>query len=152
MNPLVLQTLSHLLGRYGTELVNDIRRIEAFLRDLHPDSPREVAVLVEALSSGVVTRLRVLLARSGEDSVLYSDRDDLVLFLSENSGLSGRFALWAVDGWLQVLGVEAASAEVPPSPQRKRGSLVRDRPGTLESVLGRHIRGPAPPYPSNPEA
>jgi hypothetical protein len=60
--------------------------------------------------------------------------------------------LWAVDGWLQVLGVEAASAEAPPSPQRKRGSLVRDRAGTLESVLGRHLRNSTPPTPSNLEA
>lgn len=152
MNPQVLQTLSHLLVRFGADLVDDIRRIESFLRDLHPDAPREVAVLVEALSSGVVTRLRLLLARSGEDSLLYSDRDDLVLFLSENSGLSGRFALWAVDGWLQVLGVEAANAESTPSPERKRGSLVRDRAGTLESVLGRHLRSSARPPPTNPEA
>ena len=152
MSSHVLQTLAHLLGRFGPELVDDIRRVEAYLRDLHPDAPREVAVLVEALSSGVVTRLRLLLAQSSESSLQPSDRDDLVRHLTESSGISGRFALWAVDGWLELLGVDAAGSQAPPAPSRKRGSLVRDRPGTLESVLGHHLRSMASPTPTSPEA
>ena len=65
MNPHVLNTLAHLLGRFGPDLMDDIRKDESYLRDIHPDAPREVAVLVEALACGVVTRLRLFLAQSG---------------------------------------------------------------------------------------
>ena len=139
MNPHTVQTLSHLLSRFGPELIEDIRRVEAFLRDIHPEDAREVAVLVEAISCGVVTRLRLCLAQNGGVNIRPSDRDELVRHMTESSGISGRFALWAVDGWLSVLGVEAASAVQPEVSTRKRGSLVRDRPGTLDSVLGRHL-------------
>jgi hypothetical protein len=152
MNAQVLQTLSHILRLHGTSVVDDIRRLEALLRDLQPDAPLEVAILIEALSSGVVTRLQLFLAQSGEGSLQPADRDDLVRHLTESSGISGRFALWAVDGWLQTLGVEASSSQTPPNPSRKRGSLVRDRAGTLEAVLGRHLRVSAPKNPANSEA
>jgi hypothetical protein len=152
MNTQVLQSLTHILRRYGPHIVNDIRRLESLLRDLHPDSPLEVAILIEALSSGVVTRLQLFLAQSGEASLMPADRDDLVRHLTESSGISGRFALWAVDGWLQTLGVEASGSQTPPDPGRKRGSLVRDRAGTLEAVLGRHLRKSAPRNPANSEA
>jgi hypothetical protein len=92
----------------------------------------------------VVTRLQLFLAQSGEGSLQPGDRDDLVRHLTDSSGISGRFALWAVDGWLEVLGVEATGSTTPPDPSRKRGSLVRDRAGTLENVLGRHLRSSAP--------
>ncbi len=152
MNEQVLQTLSHLLGRFGNELVDDIRRLEGFLRDLHPDAPREVAILIEALSSGVVTRLQLLLAQRDQEDLKSSDRDDLVRHLTESSGISGRFALWAVDGWLDILGVNAGDSDPPLSPSRKRGSLVRDRAGTLDNVLGRHLRDVASNTPAKPEA
>ena len=140
MNPHVLNTLAHLLGRFGTELMDDIRRVESYLRDLHPDAPREVAVLVEALACGVVTRLRIFLAQSGVQTLPTKDRDQLVRHLTDNSGISGRFALWAVDGWLEILGVESTGTQPSLAPTIQRGSLVRDRPGTLDSVLGPHLQ------------
>ena len=139
MNPHPIQTLSRLLTRYGSEMTEDIRRVESFLRDIHPDCPRAVAVLVEALSCGVVTRLRLCLAQHDGVSLRPRDRDTLVRHMTESSGVSGRFALWAVDGWLSVLGVQESTEESTPTSHRTQGSLVRDRPGTLESVLGRHL-------------
>ena len=151
MNPHVLNTLAHLLGRFGADLMDDIRRVESYLRDLHPDAPREVAILVEALACGVVTRLRLFLAQSGAQTLPTQDRDELVRHLTENSGISGRFALWAVDGWLEILGVQSTGTQPDLSSTMQRGSLVRDRPGTLDSVLGRHLQ-PKPIQPPSPEA
>lgn len=152
MNPHVLNTLAHLLGRFGPDLMDDIRRIESYLRDIHPDAPREVAVLVEALACGVVTRLRLFLAQSGVQTLPAPDRDELVRHLTDNSGISGRFALWAVDGWLEVLGVESTSVQPVISPGTQRGSIVRDRPGTLDSVLGRHLHPKPIQQPSSNKA
>ena len=155
MNTHVTQTLAHIIGRFGADIVHDIRKVEALLRDLHPESEREVAVLVEALSSGVVTRLRVCLAQTGGDTLRPIDRDDLIRHLTESAGISGRFALWAVDAWLEVLGVEAEGIQALPVPRSQRASIVRDRPGTLDSVLGRFV-DPATtvstPSSSTPEA
>ena len=92
-----------------------------------------------SLACGVVTRLRLFRTKWGPNPPKSGPRQ-LVRHLTENSGISGRFALWAVDGWLEILGVQSTGTQPDLSPTMQRGSLVRDRPGTLDSVLGRHLQ------------
>ena len=58
MNNDVLTTLAELLSQHTLALLEQPRRLEGMLRDLHPDEPLAVSVLVEASARGVVERLR----------------------------------------------------------------------------------------------
>ena len=51
-------TLQELLDHHGFALLNDSRRLEGFLKDLHPEEEREVFLLIEAHAAGFVSQLR----------------------------------------------------------------------------------------------
>lgn len=125
MNDEIITTLTTLLSRHGHPLLAQSRRLEGLLRDLHPDDPLEVSVLVEAMERGVVTRL--------QDNPR-SPQQPLVAMLTEGSGLALRPATWAVDGWRSVLGAQTDSEDGYGSDTR---SLIAWRPGTLDAVLTR---------------
>lgn len=129
MNEAVADTLAGLVAQHGAALASNERRVEGFLRDLHPDDPQEVSVLVEAVSRGVVARLLAAGAwpRGG-------DREALVAALTEESGLGLRPAEWAVAVWCRTLLGDAAEGG---RGARRRASRVSERTGTLLEVLGR---------------
>lgn len=130
MNEAVADTLAELVSQHGAALVANERRIEGFLRDLHPEDPLEVSVLVEAVSRGVVARLR-----AADGWPRGSAREALVAALTEESGLGLRPAEWAVAVWCRTLLGDAAEGGA--RGVRRRASRVSERTGTLSEVLGR---------------
>lgn len=122
MNDGIITTLGTLLGRDGAALIDQRRRLEGLLRDLHPDDPLEVSVLVEAVERGVVERLR-------HDP--RHPQQPLVAMLTEGSGLALRPATWAVDAWRSLLGEQTNQED----DDRGVDSLIAHRPGSLEAVL-----------------
>jgi len=123
MNNDVLTTLAELLSQHTLALLEQPRRLEGMLRDLHPDEPLAVSVLVEASARGVVERLR-------DDP--RAQQQPLVAMLTEGSGLALRPATWAVDGWRTLLGGADTSKD---GDHGGHDSLIAHRPGTLEDVL-----------------
>lgn len=128
MNDVVESTLADLLRRRGLGLLEQERRLEGLLRDLHPDDPLEVAVLIEAVTRGVVARLLA----SG-DWPMGSAREVLVAALTEGSGLGLRPAEWSVGVWCRTL--LGDTAEGGSRDARQRPSLVAERAGSLRDVL-----------------
>lgn len=128
MNDAVAQTLKALLRDRGEGLVQDVRRLEGLLRDLHPDEPGEVAALVEAAARGVAAEIAARRDESWRESAVEAE----IAKLTEISGLAVKFARWALAAWLSALGVGGKGAG------RRRGprSRVAEREGTLEDVLG----------------
>ncbi|MBT3218829.1 MAG: hypothetical protein HN348_07035 [Proteobacteria bacterium] len=108
MNDAVRDTLRRLLQQ-DPKLLEQPRVVEAFLRDLHPQTPLEVAVLVEAL-------LQRQLA--GQSAKTWAQA------LSAASGVSIPFAAWAVQSIEECLDNDTGP-----------NSLISDRAGTLAEVL-----------------
>ena len=123
MNDDVLATLAELLSEHTLSLLDQPRRLEGMLRDLHPDAPRAVSVLVEACARGVGERLQ---------AEPRAQQQPLVAMLTEGSGLALRPATWAVDGWRALLGGTDPTQD---GDQGGHDSLIANRPGTLEDVL-----------------
>ena len=130
MNEAVEETLETLLQVVGVVLLDQPRRLEGFLRDMHPDSPQEVSVLLEAVQCGVVAQLRGRAAR-----VRGAEREGLVASLTAGSGLDPSLAAWAVAVWCRILLGESTEQGV--RRVRQRTSCITDRPGSLDDVLGR---------------
>ncbi len=123
----ILGTLRKLLDEYGVEILENPLRVNAFLRDLHPNLPRETHVLVEVMESGVLSRMR------RENPRLDSELQGLAAHLCSSSGLTPNYAHWGVQGWLDVLPSEAFEEDTPEEEVRVNELW----PGTLEEVLGR---------------
>ena len=130
MNHAVEDTLEALLQVVGLSLASQARRLEGFLRDMHPDSPREVSVLIEAVERGVVDQIR-----SSQARMTAAERAVLVAALTEGAGLGLQSAEWAVAVWCRTLLGEAAERGADGT--RRRASRVTDRPGSFDDVLGR---------------
>ena len=109
MNDAVRETLRR-LTQQDPKLLEQPRVVEAFLRDLHPQSPREVAILVEALLQRGLAVDQPTAARAQA--------------LSAASGVAIPFATWAI-----------GSVEECLSDNKGSRSLISDRPGTLDEVL-----------------
>ncbi|MFT5681434.1 MAG: hypothetical protein ACI8RZ_002340 [Myxococcota bacterium] len=123
MNDEILTTLTTLLSVHGSALLDAHRRLEGLLRDMHPDEPLAVSVLVEAVECGVVVRLR---------ADPRSPQQPLVAMLTEGSGLALRPATWAVDTWRELLGDGLNSDD---GDRGSTASTITHRPGSLEAVL-----------------
>jgi hypothetical protein len=60
MNDQVRETLTELIKKYGTSLVDELRRLEGFLRDLCGENKREIFVIITALKARVAESLLTL--------------------------------------------------------------------------------------------
>jgi hypothetical protein len=103
-------SLNELIAEHGVELVDDPRRLEAFLRDYCPDCKREVFALLAASRAGVPRHLLNQARDSGLESIALT----LAKHLEDDFGLSSDLALWAVKSWSSALGVNAPVAPGPP--------------------------------------
>jgi len=119
----LVATLRHLLARHGTRLLKDHRRLNAFLRDLHPDAPRSVAVAVEVVRSGLLRELR-----ADDDA---ATRHGQVRRLRDGAGVAPRYGARALERWRAVLDLTSS----PDLPVRRRASRISERPGSLDDVL-----------------
>ena len=95
------ETLEELFTEYGVSLLVQPLRIEGFLKDLHPEESRAVFLLCEALFSGMVAQI------TKKKHLSERERQNISLQFVERSGISVRYACWAIDTWVDVLPLEA---------------------------------------------
>lgn len=141
MNPTLARTLTALLRRFGPELLGNVRRLDGLLRDLHPDRPLEVSVLVEVVECGVVAELQTMEFRPRPGPEL----NRLVAHLVDRSGIAAPHARLAVRTWAALL-LPVAPPQGAAAPDRApRPSRVSERSGSLDAVMrGAMERRPEP--------
>ena len=122
----VRQVLARIVREYGTSITEDARRCEGLLRDLCPDSRREVFILSSAIRERVPAEL--LGSQSTVPHPVICAR--LAERLETNLGLTHDFAAWAVEIWYSCLGIGGATAT-----SAGRSSLNRDS----EAVVSRSL-------------
>ena len=93
----IVQTLEQLLETHGVVLLDDQKRLEGFLKDLHPEEEREVFLLTETHAAGFVEKLR------GQKNIKESQRQHLALQLVSTSGIAINHASWAIDTWARCI-------------------------------------------------
>lgn len=127
--------LCELLIQHGKALHTDVRRTEAFLRDLCAAYPREVFVLVHAQRERVPADL--LAAPTWMPQELL--RSQLVRRLQENLALTPAAAEWAVESW-------AAALQVGPNLPDRVWVWVKQNSPTRQSLdVRRHQLQQLPP-------
>lgn len=97
--------LQELVGRYGPELADDPRRVEALLKDTAGENRAAIAALVAAAYEGVGEQLL-----QSSQGLTPAVAGRLVNQLQENRALSEEAAQWAVETWADALGVALAAA------------------------------------------
>ena len=91
------QTLHHLLETEGEMLLDAPLRLEAFLRDHHPEAPQQCFILMEILHIGLVEELR----RAGfQHEQLH---DEWAQLLSAKSGISPKYGQECITLWANAL-------------------------------------------------
>lgn len=136
MNDEIRTRLGFVVERFGPEVVLDVRRCEALLRDLCAQFPRELNVLLTALRAGVVQEIHQ--SPVAGPSTLAAR---LVRRLEDDYAMAGVAARWAVDAWLVALGdgVESpssgpGSSETSPSTAETDGGSVAPRSRLRERI------------------
>src|SRR5277367_1292476 len=108
-----LQALCQLSETYGRALCREPQKVEAMLRDLCPESKREIFLLVSALKEQILPDLMsVQVGAVGgvpEEVIVSRSRRRL----EENLGLTDESATWAVDSWLQAARILANAPDIP---------------------------------------
>jgi len=94
-------TLREIIDRYGTEISDDPRRVQALLRDMAGEHRAEVAALVAAAEEGVGAALL-----QSSQGLTPEAAKRLARRLQENRALTEDAAVWAVAAWVHALGVE----------------------------------------------
>ena len=111
VNDAVATQLRQIVARYGLEVCEDPRRVEALLRDLSGEHRREIAVLAGAAREGVPAEL--LAAKDTAPAPVLAER--LARMLQDNLGLADEAAQWAVATWASALDVTGLSPSAPAS-------------------------------------
>ena len=93
--------LSQLIESYGTDLVDDHRRLRSMLADKLPSARREAQRLVLAAEEGIPRRI---LTAGGDASGAL--RMQLARSLQDERDMTPEAADWAVDSWAAALGVD----------------------------------------------
>lgn len=105
------QALARLLENFGSDVLNDPRRVEGLLRDYCPGRRRDVSALVTAQKERVVAELLTL--RDQVPPAILTAR--LARRLHEEIGLTEELSRWAVATWAAALGmaVDEEDCQVP---------------------------------------
>ena len=125
-NRTIAASLRNLLAEEGLSLLESPLRLDAFLRDFHPNQPREVYLMVEMIESGVLSSMR-----QGKPH-LDAEFNGFAAQLSAKSGTAPTFARWAVETWRDAL---PESAYDQKETEVKKTTIQR-WPGSIETVLG----------------
>ena len=86
----IQDSVRQLLIANGERLLQDPLRLEAFLRDLHYDKPKEVSSVLEAVHSGVIAFFPTETIR------------DCQIMLAQKGGLTPLSAEWAIGVWHEL--------------------------------------------------
>lgn len=118
MDILPRQTLITLIAEHGVALINDPRRVEAYLRDLCGVYKREIFVLVNALKCGLADDLR---ASPGIPREILLPR--LARRLEDEMALLDEVAWWVAETWLlafdtftEIPAIDTPALIPPPPP------------------------------------
>lgn len=111
MNEQAARILISLVGRYGPALAYDPLRCEGLLRDTCPRCSREIFVLVNAVRQNVPADL--LAPRHTLPPALF--RGFLVKRLQDELAFSDEAARWAVETWIEALGLDDESGRQDPA-------------------------------------
>ena len=118
----IATTLDQLFETHGVVLLDNQKRLEGFLKDLHPDLEREVFLLTETHAAGFVKKIRE------HKNIKESHRQELALQLVSTSGISINHACWAIDTWAKCI------------PEWGFFTTKEKRvQGTLDEVLQQHL-------------
>jgi hypothetical protein len=117
----IKDSLRVLFQKFGDELLERPLRMEAFLRDLHYDKPKEVSCLMEAVRSGVIAHLPIETSR------------DCQVMLAQKGGLTPVSAEWAIGVWLGLWKEGTFRLEQKEQRTEERNIWV----GSVEKVLGK---------------
>jgi Leucine-rich repeat (LRR) protein len=101
MNNIPRQKLQDILTQESHTVCDDPNQCESKLRELCPEYPREVNVLISALTQNVAADLMALSEATSKDVLL----SKLARRLYDNFGMDLEFAQWAVESWALALGV-----------------------------------------------
>ncbi len=101
MNNIPRQKLQEFLTQESHTVCDDPNQCESRLRELCPEYPREINVLISALTQNVAADLMALSEATSKDVLL----SKLARRLYDNFGMDQEFAQWAVESWALALGV-----------------------------------------------
>lgn len=90
-------TLRTLLEQHGPTLLEHPMRLDAFLRDHHPEEPQLCFIILEVLHSGIVEKIRQTIAH------LEHHHEEWVQLLSASSGISPKFGHECITLWTNAL-------------------------------------------------
>ena len=90
-------TLRTLLEQHGPPILEQPMRLEAFLRDHHPEKPQMCFILLEVIHSGIVEKIRQTVTR------LEHHQEEWVQLLSASSGISPKFGHECITLWTNAL-------------------------------------------------
>jgi hypothetical protein len=107
--PDVATALCQICGRFGRAICREPQKLEAMLRDLCPESRREVFLLVAALRERILPELMAADITLPEMVVVSRSCRKLV----ENLCLNEDAAAWAVESWLRAARILATVPDVP---------------------------------------
>lgn len=118
------QKLVEIVQRYGTEISENPRQLEAVLKDYCGECPREVFLLTQPVALGLVADL-VRRNPNGEPLSLVVNR--FIQKLINNLGITREFAYWAAQSWVTAL-------EIPDA-----GDLFREFHAAAETKIENRI-------------
>ena len=121
----IKDSLRTLFQKHGDKLLETPLRMEAFLRDLHYDKPKEVSCLMEAIHSGVIGHLSIETPR------------DCQIMLAQKGGLTPVSAESAIGVWLGLWTEGAFRLEQKEQQIEERSTWT----GSVEKVLGKFRQG-----------
>lgn len=126
MNDTPRATLIEIIRQHGPQVIDDPQRVENLLRDLCPDSKREIQALMFALREQIPADLRQ--PPNGTPPVMLVA--NLTRRLIDNSPMAEDMARWAVESWALALGVIAAPLAPPPvsAPRPARPAMPPTQP------------------------
>ncbi|MCP3974036.1 MAG: toll/interleukin-1 receptor domain-containing protein [bacterium] len=133
------EVLRDLLDRYGPELTEDPRRLQALLRDVAGEHRAEVAALLAGAEEGVGPAL--LQSSQGLTPELV---ERLVRRLQQNRALAEDASRWAVNAWVYALGMEKPAREEMPDPS------ASGLPETVAATTPDPPAQPSEPPPASP--
>ncbi|MCP3975741.1 MAG: toll/interleukin-1 receptor domain-containing protein [bacterium] len=130
------EMLRQIIDRYGTDVVDDPRRVQALLRDMAGEHRAEVAVLVAAAEEGVGANLL-----QSSQGLAPEAAQRLARRLEESRSLTEDAASWAVAAWLGALGLEE------PSHADMTRPVENETDETVAAVASRSTQQPSQPPP-----
>jgi hypothetical protein len=139
MNEDVRKDLRRIVVKEGHRALDDPRRVENLLNDLHPPPCLETTAIVQALKAGAARRL-LPVATGG---VLAPARAGLVKRLREEFGLMEEPAQWAVDVVEDILRHTPAGppGQQPAPGSEQRDAILRDLANPATATFGRWVDG-----------